>query len=51
MLEWIYKNFGYTNEYELDEKRLLKILQEAEEFDADKTAWITLEELKETVGV
>lgn len=38
-------------EYKLEEKRLLKILQEAEEFAADKDAWISLEELKETVGV
>ena len=33
------------------EKKLIKILQEAEEFDADKEAWISLEELKEVVGV
>ena len=33
------------------EKQLIKILQEAEEFDADKEAWISLEELKEVVGV
>ena len=38
-------------EYKLAEKRLLKILKEAEEFDADKEAWISLEELKEVVGV
>ena len=33
------------------EERLLKIFKEAEEFDADKEAWISLEELKEVVGV
>lgn len=38
-------------EYKLAERQLLKILQEAEEFDADKEAWISLEELKEVVGV
>ena len=38
-------------EYEQAEKKLIKILQEAEEFDADKEAWISLEELKEVVGV
>jgi len=38
-------------EYKLVEERLLKILKEAEEFDADKEAWISLEELKEVVGV
>ena len=38
-------------EYKLAEKRLLKILREAEEYDADKNEWISLEELKEAVGV
>ena len=38
-------------EYKLVEDRLLKILKEAEKFDADKEAWISLEELKEVVGV
>lgn len=38
-------------EYEQAEKKLIKILQEAEEFDADKDEWISLEELKEVVGV
>ena len=38
-------------EYKLVEERLLKIFKEAEEFDADKEAWISLEELKEVVGV
>ena len=33
------------------EKKLIKILQEAEEYDADKESWISLEELKEVVGV
>lgn len=33
------------------EKKLTEILQEAEEFDADKEAWISLEKLKEVVGV
>ena len=42
---------GKNSEYKLAEKRLLKILQEAEEFDADKDEWISLEELKEVVGV
>ena len=37
-------------ENEQAEKRLIKILQEAEEFDADKEAWISLEKLKEVVG-
>lgn len=37
--------------YRLAEKQLVKLLQEAEEFDADKEAWISLEELKEVVGV
>ncbi len=36
-------------EYKLVEKRLLKILQEAEEFDADEETWISLEALKEAV--
>ena len=39
------------SEYKLEEKRLLKILQEAEDFEADKESWISLEELKEVVGV
>lgn len=38
-------------EYKLAEKRLLKILKEAEEFDADKDAWMSLEELEAAVGV
>ena len=38
-------------EHKLTEKQLVKLLQEAEEFDADKEAWISLEELKEVVGV
>ena len=38
-------------EYEQAEKKLIKILQEAEEYDADKESWISLEELKEVVGV
>ena len=38
-------------EYEQAEKKLIKILQEAEEYDADKEVWISLEELKEVVGV
>ena len=38
-------------EYKLVEEQLLKILKEAEEFYADKEAWISLEELKEVVGV
>lgn len=38
-------------EYRLAEKQLVKLLQEAEEFDADKEEWISLEELKEVVGV
>lgn len=37
--------------YRLAEKQLVNLLQEAEEFDADKEAWISLEELKEVVGV
>lgn len=38
-------------EHEQAEKKLIKILQEAEEYDADKEVWISLEELKEVVGV
>lgn len=38
-------------EYKLTEKQLVKLLQEAEELDADKEAWISLEKLKEVVGV
>ena len=37
--------------YRLTEKQLVKLLQEAEAFDADEEAWISLEELKEVVGV
>ena len=37
--------------YKLTEKQLVKLLQAAEEYDADKEAWISLEELKEVVGV
>ena len=38
-------------EYKLAEKQLVKLLQEAEEFDVDKEAWISLEKLKEVVGI
>lgn len=38
-------------EHEQAEKKLIKMLQEAEKFDADKDARISLEELKEIVGV
>lgn len=38
-------------EHEQTEKKLIEILQEAEEFDADKDAWMSLEELEAAVGV
>ena len=38
-------------EYKLVEKKLIEILQEAEEFDSDKDAWISQEELKQLVGL
>lgn len=42
---------AYNYNKEQEEKRLFEILQKAEEFDADKEAWISMEELKEVVGV
>jgi len=38
-------------EYISAEKQLLKILREAEEFDVDKDAWMSLEELREILSV
>lgn len=38
-------------EQEQEEKKLIEILQEAEEFDEDKNTWLSLEELKVTVGL
>lgn len=38
-------------EQKQDEKKLIEILQEAEEFLEEKDKWLSLEELKVSVGV
>ena len=48
---YVYTSYVDAQGNVIEVKRLLKILKEAEEFDADKEAWISLEELKEVVGV
>ena len=42
-------NYIQDYEHNQSEKKLIKILQEAEEFDADKNAWLSLDELKAAV--